>query len=53
MGTFTGIYLPLPHNRKSNADESFRLSEEMLPRDLEHLFPGQGEECGHKSGLSP
>ena len=53
MGTFTGIYLPLPHNRKSNADESNRVSEEMLPRDLEHLLSGQGEERGHKGGLSP
>ena len=25
----------------------------MLPRDIEHLLPGQGEERGHKGGLSP
>ena len=48
MGTFTGIYIPLPHNRKSNADESYRLSEKVLPRHLEHLLPGTGEERGHK-----
>ena len=52
MGTYTGIYLPLRCDSKSDADESFRLSEKVLPRDLEHLFPGQGEECRHKSGLT-
>ena len=53
MGTYTGICLPLRCESKNNADESFRLSEKMLPRDLEHMFPGQGEERGHKAGLSP
>lgn len=53
MGTYTGICLPLRCESKSDADESFRLSEKMLPRDIEHLLPGQGEERGHKGGLSP
>ena len=53
MGTYTGIIVPLQSNSKNTADESFRISEKERFLDLEHLFPGQGEERGYKGRLSP
>ena len=51
MGTYTGIIVPLQSNSKNTADESFRISEKERFLDLEHLFPGTGEERGHQSGF--
>ena len=48
-----GICLPLKRNRKSIADESLRLSEKVRLHNLKHMFPGTGEERGHKGRFSP
>jgi len=53
MGTYTGIIVPLQSNSKNTADESFRISEKERFLDLEHLFPGQGEERGYKGRALP
>lgn len=35
-----GIIVPLQSESKRIADESFRISEKVFLRDLEHLFSG-------------
>ena len=52
MGTYSGIYLPLPCNQKGIANENFRLSEKMFRDHFKHLLPGTGEERGYQSNIT-